>query len=71
MESSAAPVTLTRINLDPCLVCINIYSAHKVLCAVPSHVNHTRKHTHTHMHTQRLYIDLNRGMIIRGRSIKQ
>lgn len=48
MEGSAAPVNTHTDQLDPCLVCINIYSVHKALFAVPSHVNHTHIHTCTH-----------------------
>lgn len=68
VECSNAPSNTHTDQLDPCLVCINIYSVHKVLPAVPLML-YTHKH-YTHAYTEAIYIDLNRGTIIRRRGIK-
>lgn len=55
-------------SIGPLLWFVSIFILHKVLSALPSHVKHTC--TDTHMHTQRLYIDLNSGIITDGRGVK-
>lgn len=63
MESSAVTVTLKQINwtLAWFVSIFILYTKYSLLFPLMSN---------THMHTQRLYIDLNRGMITRGRGLK-